>query len=105
MEVFNILDDEFPKPPEAKPEIELMWGASNLNRSEVYFYNTSYKGEIQFDHSFAENFHTEENQLYAFETCNKIRDVEGVVNSVKKEKFGEVTVVTDTTVKCWILDF
>jgi len=41
-----------------------MWGASDLNKDNVDAWNVTFKGDVVFDPSFAENFHTVDSQLF-----------------------------------------
>jgi hypothetical protein len=53
-----------------------MWGAKGLDRSETNFWNTTFKGDIDWDPKFSENFHLPANQKGALDICAKIPKME-----------------------------
>jgi len=59
MATFTLVQEQFgEQSAERKPQIKLMWGATELDRSKTNFWDPSYKGDIIFDPKFSENFHT-----------------------------------------------
>ena len=53
MRVFTKIGSEFPKAPSRKPEVVFQWGTRTLNRTNVSFWNTTFKGDLVFDDTFA----------------------------------------------------
>ena len=78
MRVFTKIGSEFPRAPNRKPEVTFMWGSESLDRTNVSFWNTTYKGEIIFDSQFTELFHLPANQQFAYDTCTAIKEVDHV---------------------------
>jgi len=48
METFNIIRDDFDASAESgqRAKVNMMWGANELDRSNVNFWNTTFKGDI-----------------------------------------------------------
>jgi len=49
MKTFTLLDKEFPKSAAIKARVELLWGGTDLDKTNVPAWNTSYKGDVIFD--------------------------------------------------------
>jgi len=39
----------------------MLWGGTDLDKTNVPAWNTTYKGDVVFDEKFAQNFHLPEN--------------------------------------------
>lgn len=96
MKTFTLLENEFPQSAGSgqQAKVRLAWGGANLNKDKVGTWNTTYKGDVEFDPNFSLNFHLPENQVYMRETCDDLKKVEGITQQEDGEK-------RDITVKCW----
>jgi len=71
-----------------------MWGGSDLNTDLVPAWNVSYKGNVTFDATFADNFHLPVNQKFMRDKCEELKTVKGVSRRIDNDK-------KDITVNCW----
>ena len=114
MKVFTKIGTEFPRPAARKPTLTYIWGASELDRTETNFFNTTFKGDIVWDEDFSKNFHKTENQAFALATCKTLReDTKHVYLNVQNVQYCNpdfslplpAPVVVDSTISCWAMDF
>lgn len=74
--------------------VEFLWGANGLDKENVPAWNVTYKGNVTFDASFADNFHHPVSQTYMRDTCHKVKQLSFVNRRVDRDK-------RDITVRCW----